>query len=119
MRCFPDEALTGAGAVVPEGFGKRSGVRGCRVPGTRGHAESVQDGKCKMPLFPQKRSIISPQTEALGWGGGARERGADPPGMGTSPPQETPGLSVSETTWAPLEFFHCNLYSFFKQIQSG
>lgn len=69
--------------MVPEGLWKRWGVRGCRVPGTRGRVESVQDGKCKMPLFSQKRSIISPQTEVLGWRGGARGRGADPPGRGT------------------------------------
>lgn len=48
------------------------------MPGTQVCVVSVQDGKCKMPLFLQKRSIIYPQTEVLGWRGGAWECGADP-----------------------------------------
>lgn len=48
------------------------------------------------------------------WGAGM-ERGSLevwgwPPRDGN--PQATPGLSVSEITWVPLEFFHPNLCSF-------
>lgn len=48
------------------------------------------------------------------WGAGM-ERGSLgvwgwPPRDGN--PQATPGLSMSEITWIPLEFFHPNLYSF-------
>lgn len=108
--CFTDETLTRAGDVVPEEFWKRAGVRVRRVPGTRGRVGSAQDGKCRMPLFLQKRSIIFPPTEVLGWRGGSPGVWGCPPRDGY--PQETPGLSVSEITWAPLEFFHGNLYSF-------
>lgn len=80
------------------------------MPRTRVHVVSVQDGKWKMPLFLQKRSIIYPQTEVLGWRGGAWECGADPPEMGI--PRQLQACQCQRSLGFPWSSSTPNLYSF-------